>query len=221
MPNTKGNLAPAVIENLATGDKVYCMFNPHEYTLSKQNQWEAGENKGKNVPKVKFKQGGSENLKLQLFFDTYGAQPAEDVRKHTQGLWKMMMVSDEKKNQKNNKSEPPHVAFEWGEFKFEAVITDISQKFTLFDKDGVPLRTTVDVTFKQVTDDQNHHGQNPTSGGGPAIRTHVVQAGERLDWIAAKAYGDPSCWRLIAQENKLRHPLRLREGQLLVIPALD
>jgi nucleoid-associated protein YgaU len=221
MPNTRGELAPATIENLATGDKVYCMFNPHEYTLTKQNQWELGENKGKNIPKIKFKQGGAETLKLQLFFDTYGTQLAEDVRGHTQALWQMMMVSDEEKNQKNNKSEPPQVAFEWGQFKFEAVITNISQKFTLFDKDGVPLRTTVDVTFQQVKDDQNHHGQNPTSGGGPPIRTHVVQAGERLDLIAAKAYGDPSYWRLIAQRNKLAHPQRLREGQLLVIPALE
>ncbi len=221
MQKTKGALEPATIKNLTTNDIVYCMFNPHEYTLTKQNQWESGENKGKNIPKIKFKQGGAETLKLQLFFDTYGTNPVVDVRTHTQDLWKMMMVTDQKKNQKNNKSEPPHVVFEWGQFTFEAVITNVSQKFTLFDKEGVPLRTTVDVTFQQVKDDQNHHGQNPTSGGGPPIRTHVVQAGERLDLIAAKAYGDPSFWRLIAHGNRLIHPQRLREGQLLIIPALE
>ena len=79
----------------------------------------------------------------------------------------------------------------------------------------------MDVTFQQVKDDQDHHGQNPSSGGGPPIKTHIVQPGERLDLIAAKVYGDPSYWRLIAQENALAHPLRLRGGQQLVIPALD
>ncbi len=202
------------------------MFNPHEYTLTKQNQWESdNEVKGLNVPKVKFSQGGAEQLKFQLFFDTYGEKKGprdkdKDVREYTNGLWEMMMVTEDRRRG-NNKSEPPHVAFQWGKFRFEAIITNLSQKFTLFNKDGVPLRTTVDVSFQQVTDSQNHHRQNPTSGGGPPLKVHIVQGGERLDLIATKVYGDPTLWRRIAQENHLTHPLRLREGQTLVIPAID
>ena len=158
-------------------------------------------------------------MKLQLFFDTYAEDV--DVRQHTQGLWDMMMVTEQRRNQTNNKSEPPHVAFHWGKFYFEAVITNITQKFTMFNQAGVPLRTTVDVTFQQVKDEQNHHRQNPTSGGGPPLKTHIVQPGDRLDWIAAKIYGDPTHWRLIARENGLNHPLRLRRGQRLIIPALE
>lgn len=218
MPKTRGGLEPAIIENLLTQDKVYCMFNPNEYTLAKQNQWDSGTAKGMNVPKIKFKQGGAETLKLQLFFDTYAGK--SDVRAHTEPLWKMMMVAAGKKNQKNDKSEPPHVAFYWGKFYFEAVITSLSQKFTLFLHDGTPVRTTVDVTFQQVVDKQEHHGQNPTSGGGPAMRTYVVQASERLDLIAFKVYEDPAQWRLIAHANGILNPLRLREGQQLVIPPL-
>jgi len=219
MPNTRGNLAPATIENLITHEKVYCMFNPHEYTLSKQNQWKQDKVKGKNVPKVKFSQGGVQSLKLQLFFDTYADET--DVRDHTKALWKMMQVTEQKKNPRSNKSEPPRVAFHWGSFYFKAVIVSLSQKFTLFSKDGTPLRTTVDVSFQQVEDPDDHARQNPTSGGGPPLKTHVVQANERLDWIAAQAYGDPTHWRLIARENHLVHPLRLREGQQLVIPPLE
>ncbi len=216
---TQGDLEHAVIENCSTHKQVPCMFNPNEYTLSKQNQYSPDKVKGKNVPKVKFTQGGAETLKLQLFFDTYAGRT--DVRKHTQELWNMMMVSDEKKNQKNNKSEPPHVAFTWGKFTFEAVIINLSQKFTLFLKDGTPVRTTVDVTFQQVEDKQQHHAQNPTSGGGPPLKTHIVQAQDRLDLIAAQVYGDATQWRLIARENRLAHPLRLREGQRLIIPPLE
>lgn len=215
---TKSGLEAAVIKNLSTNEEVHCMFNPHEYTLTKQNQYTPDKVKGLNIPKLKFEQGGAETLKLQLLFDTYGSGDETDVRKHTQGLWNMMMITNDKKNQTNNKSEPPHVAFIWGSFNFEAVITDISQKFTLFNDKGVPLRTTVDVSFQQVEDKQNHHKQNPTSGGGPAMKMHTVQAGDRLDWIAAKLYGDPTHWRLIAEANKLRNPLILKEGQDLIIP---
>jgi len=218
MPQTRGGLEPAIIENLVTHDKVSCMFNPSEYTLSKQNQWESGTAKGKNVPKIKFTQGGAETLKLQLFFDTYAEKA--DVRGHTDKLWKMMLVATDKKNQKNEKGEPPRVAFSWGKFYFEAVIVSLSQKFTLFLNDGTPVRTTVDVTFQQVDDKQEHHGQNPTSGGGPALRTHTVRAGDRLDLIAYQAYEDASQWRLIAQANGILNPLRLREGQQLIVPPL-
>mgnify|MGYP000141496122 CR=1 FL=1 len=217
--STRGGLVPAVVQDLVTGEEVYCMFNPSEYTLTKRNNWEAGPAKGKNVPKLKFSQAGAETLKLQLFFDTYAEKT--DVREHTRGLWKMMQISTEKTNQKNQKGEPPHVAFRWGKFEFEAVITDISQEFTLFLDDGTPVRTTVDVTFQQVVDKQAHHGQNPTSGGGPPMRTHIVRAGERLDLIAYKVYEDATRWRAIAQANGIVNPLRLREGQLLIIPPLD
>jgi hypothetical protein len=219
MPNTRGDLEPATIINLTSGDQVYCMFNPHEFTVTKQNRYSSGKVKGRNVPKIEFDQGGAQTLKLQLFFDTYGE--GTDVREHTQGLWDMMMITDSKMKQRSNKSEPPDVEFRWGRFSFRAVITNISQKFTLFLKEGTPVRTTVDVTFQQKEDPEDHAGQNPTSGGGPPLKLHTVQAGERLDWIAAMAYGEASHWRLIARANNLDHPLRLHEGQQLVIPPLE
>lgn len=219
MGPTRGGLEPAIVINLSTGEQVHCMFNPHEYTVSKQNQWTKDEVKGKNVPKVKFSQGGAQDLKLQLFFDTYSE--GVDVRAHTRGLWQMMMVTEDKKNQRSNKSEPPRVEFRWGRFSFRAVITKISQKFTLFLKDGTPVRTTVDVAFQQVEDEEQFAAQNPTSGGGPPMKMHIVGAGERLEWIAARVYGDPGQWRLIAEANHLIHPLRLREGEQLIIPPLE
>jgi len=219
MPSTRGGLEPATIVNLSTNAEVNCMFNPHEYTVAKQNQWTNDEVKGKNVPKVKFSQGGAQTMSLQLVFDTFAE--ATDVRTHTEELWNMMMVTEDRRNPRNNKSEPPHVEFRWGQFSFRAIITQVSQKFTLFLQDGTPVRTAVEVSFQQVEDEEDQPPQNPTSGGGPPLKVHTVQAGERLDWIAFKAYGDSTYWRLIAQENGLFHPLRLRKGHQLVIPPLE
>jgi hypothetical protein len=218
MATTRGGLEPAVIVNKDTSETVRCMFNPHEYTLTKQNRWERGETKGKNVPRLKFSQGGSQTLKLQLFFDTYSE--GTDVRTHTDPLWRMMMVNTDKTNPRSNKSEPPPVSFQWGGLAFDAVITNMSQKFTLFLKDGTPARTTLDITLEQLSDDQDFPRQNPTSGAGEAPRTRLIKAGERLDLIAYEEYEDPTEWRRIAQANGLVHPLRLRPGQRLVIPPL-
>lgn len=116
------------------------------------------------------------------------------------------------------KLSPHRFAFEWGVFKFVSYITTMTQKFTLFQPDGTPVRAKVEVTFTQYTDVNDYPNQNPTSGGGPNERIRRVIAGDRLDTIAAEVYRDPSKWRLIAAHNQIDNPLALRTGQLLRIP---
>jgi hypothetical protein len=216
---TRGGLEPAVIVNKDTDEKVHCMFNPNEYTLAKTNQWTQEKEKGKNISKLRFSQGGSQTLKLQLFFDTYAE--GTDVRQHTDPLWQMLMINADKANHRTNKSEPPKVSFEWGGLQFLAVITSLTQKFTLFNREGTPLRTTVDLSLQQAVDEEDFGSQNPTSGGGEAHKSRVVHAGERIDLIAFEEYSDASEWRRIAEANGLTHPLRLRPGQRLTIPPLS
>ncbi|MFP3896125.1 MAG: peptidoglycan-binding protein [Anaerolineales bacterium] len=224
MPTTRSGLNPAVIINKNTGAEVSCMFNPYEYTLSKQNRYGRDSTKGKNIPDIVFQQGGVQTLGLKLFFDTYGVGSAggpSDVRDHTAPLWKMMMVDENKVDQKTGKSEPPHCIFRWGRFEFEAVITKMTEKITLFASDGTPVRSAVDITFQQIVDEEEHEGQNPTSGGGVAPKTRILCAGDRLDLIAWEEYGDSTKWRLVAERNGILDPLCLPIGKVISIPPLD
>ena len=118
----------------------------------------------------------------------------------------------------SKKIPPPYVAFEWGVFRFVSVITNMTQKFTLFKMDGTPVRAKVDITFSQFNDINDYPKQNPTSGGGPINRVWRVVAGDRLDLIAATVYGDSTRWRRIAERNNIVNPLALRTGQQLLIP---
>jgi len=224
MPTTRGGLNPALIINKNTGAQVHCMFNPYEYTLSKQNRYGQDSTKGRNIPHIVFQQGGVQSLKLKLFFDTYGEGDstgmAEDVRDYTVPLWKMMMIDESKTNQETGKGEPPHCIFRWGRFEFEAVITGMTQKITLFANDGTPVRTVVDITFQQIVDEAEHERQNPTSGGGVAPKTRILYAGDRLDLIAWEEYGDSTKWRPIAAANGILDPLHLPIGQVISVPPL-
>ncbi len=223
MPNTRGNLVAAQIyevddsgQKKSGGVSVDCMFNPFEYTVSKTNTYGEKSQNRSDVPEVEFKKAGAQTLKLSLVFDSYEAD--EDVSLETNKLWKLMEAKTRQGGNRNRKIPPPEVAFEWGVFKFVAVVTNMTQKFTLFKQDGTPVRAKVDVTFTQHKDLNDYPSQNPTSGGGDVNRVWRVVAGDRLDTIAYEVYGDASKWRLIAEHNQIVDPLTLRAGQQLTIP---
>ena len=219
MPTTRGGLEPAVLVNKNTGERVSCMFNPFEYTIAKNNEYEQAKTKGKNIPRVRFRQGGAQTLSLKLLFDTY--DEGSDVREHTGRIWQMMLVDEDRTDQRTGKSEPPHCLFIWGAFEFESVITRMSEQLSLFLKDGTPVRSTIDISLQQVIDTEQQGRQNPTSGGGIAPTTRRLYAGDRLDLIAWEAYGDSTKWRLIAEANGINDPLRLRPGDTIIIPPLE
>ena len=211
-------LAAATIKNLDTNEEVECVFRPKEYTRSKKNKWSTKTVTGKNVPTVEFSGGDAETLTMELFFDTY--ESGRDVRDYTNKIWNMMMI-DEKQKGKDNKGRPPHCEFRWGRaWSFRAVITSLSQKFTLFHMDGTPARTTLNVTFKQVVDDKKRPPQNPTTVSKPGYKTRMVREGETLDWIAYDEYKDSKLWRLLADVNGLDNPMKLEPGQVLAIAPI-
>lgn len=212
--------AEATIKNLTDGEEVKCLFRPKEYTFKKQNEWKPGKATGLSVKPPKFQGGQPMTLDMELFFDTYEAKT--DVRRATDGLWRMMKVTEKKKDGETKKSEPPHVEFRWGNmWSFKAVITSIQQKFTLFLPDGTPVRSTVQISFLQAEDDGKYPGQNPTSGGREGHAVHVVKEGETIDWIAFVEYGSSNAWRHLARTNDLDEPDRLRPGQRLLIVPQD
>lgn len=212
-------LAKAIIINLERpGVPVTCMFNPNEYTLTKQNSWRPTPQPGQNLPQLEFTGGQPATLQMQLFFDTYDS--GMDVRDvYTGHLWRMMMIDTSLSLPRTNKARPPRVRFIWGKsWSFDAVIVSMRQQFTLFNAIGFPVRATVDVNFTQVADSTALRLQNPTSGGDGGERVWRVNDGDTLAWIAYKMYGDSNKWRLIATANRLTTLRRLEPGSVLVIP---
>ena len=227
MAKTRSGLTPALLIPKSSGSEgtsVPCLFNPYEYSVSKSNQYDPGKTKGLNIPRIRFQQGGAMVLKLNLVFDTYGQDGggATDVtQSHTKKLWEMMMIDRANINATTGKAEPPHCVFRWGRYEFEGVITQMTETLTLFDKDGVPVRSKVQMSLQQIVDAEGFPSQNPTSGGGVAPKSRTIYAGDRLDLIAWEEYGDCSKWRLIAEANEWVDPLHLTSGQTLIVPPLE
>lgn len=214
------NLQEATIKNLTDNETVTCIFRPKEYTFAKQNQYTPGKAAGAHFQPPKFNGGQPKTLQVELMFDTY--EQKSDVRGVTGKLWKMMKVTPKRTDPATKKSEPPIVEFRWGLlWSFKAVITSISEKFTLFLPDGTPVRSVVTLQMMQAKEEEAWPGQNPTSGSKLGYAMHLVKEGETIDWIAYVEYGSSNAWRHLAAANNLDDPSRLPPGKRLVVPPLN
>jgi nucleoid-associated protein YgaU len=88
----------------------------------------------------------------------------------------------------------------------------------MFRLDGTPVRAKVSISFEETP--MSAAKQNPTSGGQPGRRTHLVTMGDSLASLAYREYGDPGLWRAIAAANGIDDPSRLHPGMSLLIPPL-
>jgi hypothetical protein len=205
----------AIIENLSTKKKVECHFNPAEFTVAKSAKWEMEESTGSDTPTLHFSGGESQDMTVTFLFDstTKGGAQVRDVRDEYKELVNLVMVDPDSRSSTTDRGEPPMCQFQWGKFlAFDAVITKLDQKFTMFATDGTPLRAEVSATFKQVGEERRP--QNPTTRS-EARKTWVVLEGQTLDWIAYQEYGNPAYWRHVAETNNLDDPLALYPGQIL------
>jgi hypothetical protein len=206
---TKGGLSPATLTNLDTNEVVNFMFNPFEYTLSKSNTWQDKPVTGQNVPYINFQQGGAIKLKLILHFDSQAT--GKDVRTFTDKLWKMVLINEAKVDAKTGKGQPPAVVFDWGKLHFKAIITSLSQHFTLFTETGIPLRCTVDVDLQQYLDEPGEMGTAQAGGTSPAKAPTTAVQGQRLDNMTK----NPNDQRKVAEKNNINNPLKVPTGTKL------
>ena len=86
---------------------------------------------------------------------------------------------------------------------------------------GIPVRARAKVDFIQAFDEDGPQASQIPTARTSARKTHLVQQGDRLDYLAYQEYGQPGLWREIASANGLDDPMDIHPGQVLVIPPLS
>ena len=198
-------------------DTIEVQFNPNQYQLEKAAQLAEIGIPGIDSPLLQFIRGQNERLTLELFFDTTDdgtGDGARDVRQQTNQIYQLVKIQPQT-------HAPPRVLVSWASLSFKAVVESVRQTFTMFSPGGVPLRATVNVTFReyQTLEDQLAELNLQSSD---RTRQRTVQAGDTLSGIAAEMYGVPTAWRHIADANSARLPsvVDLPAGVTLTIPPL-
>ena len=195
--------------------------------VEKSNHYAEVNIPGMESPILQFVRGNARTVTMDLFFDTY--EEKADVRVFTDRItgWDagsmFSSLPDFAKGLMNMDSElhaPPVCFFLWGTFLFQCVIERVTKVFTMFLPAGIPVRATLRVTLKEYREVETQTIELDLHSA-DLVKTRVVKEGDSLWSIAAKEYGDPVHWRLIADANNITNPRRLKTGQELVIPIRE
>lgn len=196
--------------------KIPFQFNPKEITISKSAKWDRKPAKGnKKAGPPEFSGAEPCKLTLEMFFDAV-LQRKLDVVQAVEQLFSCCVPVDEKAP----KPMPPLVVLTWGGISsFNAFVTQVSAKYTLFSSAGVPIRAVCTVNLEEMPGEPRK--QNPSSGARAARRVHRFGHGDRLALLAHSEYGDPTMWRKLAAYNDFDDPMRIRPGTPVVLPAIE
>ena len=131
------------------------MFNPNTYSISKNITWTGATSPEINAPTLSFSGADGRTLSLELFYDV--TEPVndvlvDDVRQETNKMVELTRIQ-------RDLHRPPVLQITWGDdssdrfdFPFIGVVTQLTQRFTLFRADGKPVRATLTVAFKEFCD---------------------------------------------------------------------
>lgn len=109
---------------------------------------------------------------------------------------------------------PPKVEFKWGNISFIGWVTSVKTTYTLFTRDGTPIRAKVDITMKEkihVRIEKNSPDRT---------KTRVLSEDTNVWSLARAEYGDVGEWRRIAKANGILNPFEVETGSILLVPAI-
>lgn len=116
---------------------------------------------------------------------------------------------------------PPYLRIKWGSFVLDVVLKSADVTYTLFKKDGTPLRAKITATFDEnIKDDEQEARDAKSSPDLSHVRT-VIQ-GDTLTLMTRNIYGNSNALYLeVAKFNKLNNFRKLRSGSQLIFPPID
>ena len=211
-----------VLDGTKKGNVISVLFNPAEYSFDRTNSYKATPIPGLGAPLLQFVNGECDTLSMELFLDdftdpqgpTSRERPEpEPVTSRLRDLTALLEID-------RNLHAPSPVRFNWGPMEFVAVIEKLGRKVTMFHPDGTPARATLTVSFKEYRT-LRVQLEDPRRQSADKSRRRVVVGRDPLWLIAAREYGDPAMWLLVAEDNDLDDPREIEAGDWLLLPPAE
>jgi nucleoid-associated protein YgaU len=214
-------------------DELPVRFNPTELSFTKAAQFAEIAIPGIDAPIQQFVRGQAEKLTIELFFDTTDNgmdASARSVTELTDKFYALIKIQ-------GKTHAPPVCEFTWNanafpglhlpeniyhnqhRHAFPCVVESVTQKFTLFSPQGVPLRATLSLSLREYRplEDQLDQINFQTADH---TRVCTVKRGDTLSGLAERYYDSPAAWRRLAAHNGITDPRRLEPGRVLELEPI-
>jgi nucleoid-associated protein YgaU len=209
-----------VLAGAREGQVIEVLFNPAEYSFDRSNAFKATPVPGLGSPLIQFINGEADQLSMELFLDDYTDPASRQTGASRKSVEDRIKELGALLNIDRDLHAPPAVRFSWGPLEFTGVIEKLSRKVSLFQPDGTPARARLTVTFKEYRTLQDQLN-SPRRESSDKSKRRVVVGQDSLWALAAREYGDPALWKLIAEGNDLDDPREINPGQWLILPPLE
>src|ERR1041385_3742124 len=153
--------------------EVIAQYNPKELQVDKPVPWSKHNMANKQEAKsdrgeihLEFTGAESRSMQVELLFDGY--EQKKSIADQVAELEKMASVM-EPSSGTEDKRRPPLCVVTWGTNglpSFRCVIESLSTKYTLFDRQGTPLRATCTVKLKEATKLSTKDAEHQDKKGG-------------------------------------------------------
>lgn len=216
---TKKDINKAVLLVEGKG-KLSVQFNPESFRIERRVTYVKCTQKENEANHTTFAGVVAPVMYVSLFFDTSGGAVFDGMSTLKKG--NVSELVDEFTAYTQIIPElhrPPLVIFAWGTTQFPGFIQELNTTYTMFDKDGIPLRARMDMVIQGYPEDGS--GGNRIALQSPdRTKARVVSDSSSIWGLAGKEYDDVGRWREIAKANGVMDPFAIPSGTILKVPAL-
>jgi len=209
------------------GNVFKVQFNPTDIQLTAKATWQQQELQADKAL-LEFKKVDPRQLTMTLIFDTTSNN--SDVRKayvnHLMSTFVLQELPDQNPNHdqngqgtigQKNKKRNALQTFTWGEFSFFGALTALDTKYTMFAKDGTPIRAEVKVTLLEYQHQSAFDVGAATSNITiPQVKLVQLQSGQSLSSLASMA---GMAVGALAAMNGISDPMNVPPGQVVMLPG--
>lgn len=198
------------------------MFNPESYSLRYKNVYDPRQGYNTSGRAAKYAMSKPSVLSLTLIFDGTGVDvyglsilgKPMDVYKKVQEFLHHANHMD------GDIHEPKHLTVSWGDLTFKCRLDSVDVRYSLFDKNGVPLRAELKtVFFGDIEQSERLKQENKNSPD--LTHSRIVGADDLLPVMCEKIYGSPHYYIQVAKANNLRDFRNLKPGQEIFFPPVE
>ena len=196
-------------------------INPEKYEQSFQVEYDVKPVQGGQGVEGRFKSSSPETLQLDFVLDgtgtAYGyAKPhlGKSVQKQMEEFKKTVYNLEGKIHQ------PRYLKLIWKGLAFDCILSELKASFTLFDRDGSPIRAKLACTFLNFKETERRVREEKKSSP-DLTHVRVVKDQQNLPQLTHEIYGSPKYYLEVARSNDLTSLRRLRNGSRLLFLPLE